>query len=279
MTSNLLRLFVSLCIFGNAHAGTQLITYPFQAFSDGYPVALLKLALSKSAAEHQYQLAESGLDIQQGRALMLLSKDVEIDVAWSMTSNEREQYLKAIKIPIYKGLFGYRLLLIKNTRQSDFPPGLSFTTLQQERIAIQGHDWPDTQILEHNQLNIMGVERYTAMFDLLAKERADYFPRSILEIWRETIKYRAFNVAVEKNIAFHYPSYVFFFVHPNNHDLANAIEQGLLISIQDGSFDFLFNAIEAGAINKANLPNRTLFKLENPFVDSSEVYAWPELSY
>lgn len=260
-------------------AAKQTITYPFQAFSDGYPVALLKLALARSSAASRYKLVESGLHIQQGRALMLLSKKVEIDVAWSMTSYEREKHLKAIKIPIYKGLFGYRLFLIKADKQAAFPAHISLDVLQQERIAVQGHDWPDTQIMQYNQLNVLGVERYPAMFDLLIKARADYFPRSILEIWREARKHQDAELVVEQNLAFFYPAYVFFFVHPDNHELADAIEEGLLTSISDGSFDLLFNSIEAGAISQAKLRERTIFKLENPLVNSRDVYSWPELSY
>lgn len=72
-----------------------VVTYPQQMCSDGYPIALLKLALDKSELRESYVLEEASVDVQQGRSLLLLRKQIEIDVAWSMSSNEREKGLRA----------------------------------------------------------------------------------------------------------------------------------------------------------------------------------------
>ena len=276
--SEVVRFFaLFLLVFTALCKAETVLTYPHQSFSDGYPLTLLKLALEKAAPAEQYKLEESTIETHQGRALKLLAQNVEIDVAWSMTSIAREKELLAIKIPIYKGLFGYRVFLIKQEQQTRFAASLPLSLLQNERLAVQGHDWPDVEVLKHNSYKVESVEHYKAMFELLQKGRADYFPRSILEAWREAAAYKAQGIIVEQHHVLHYPAYVFYFVNKDNTNLANIIEKGLLTSIEDGSFDVLFDTIEDGAIVKTKIPKRKVIQLANPSIESRDVYPWPKL--
>lgn len=102
-----------------------------------YPAELLRLALSK--VEKSYRLAPSKVDIPQRRALVMLAQGREMDVLWFMTTDEREKILRPIRIPIYKGMGGWRLLMIK---AGDAP---RFARLSSEQalgklVAGQGHD-------------------------------------------------------------------------------------------------------------------------------------------
>lgn len=270
----LLLLFAALA---SRASGDTIITYPYQEFPDGYPVALLKLALKKSRPNEEFRLTESGINVQQGRSLKLLEKNIEVDVVWTMTNNEREQTLRAIKIPIYKGMYGYRIFLIHKDNQNAFTPNMTFEQLQTERVAVQGNDWPDTRVMQHNQLTVQGIEIYDAMFELIQKRRADYFPRSILEIWREEREHQGQDLQVEQHLAFYYPAYIYFFVSKTNIELGDAIEQGLLMAIEDGSFDILFETIEDKSIEKSQLSKRRVFHLNNPNVSVEGVYPWPSL--
>ena len=71
---------------------------------------------------------------------------------------EREQALLAIRIPLFKGLIGTRLLLINATDQPRFD---QITGGAQLRVlhAGQGHDWPDTDILLHNGYAVAGIDQ------------------------------------------------------------------------------------------------------------------------
>jgi hypothetical protein len=192
-----------------------------------------------------------------------------------MTSKTREQGLRAIKIPIYKGLFDYRIFLIDQQHQDLFPQNISLETLKTARLAIQGHDWPDIKVLQHHDVNVQGVEIFEAHFQMLKKGRADHFPRSILEAWREAEKHKELNVSVEKKLALYYPARVFFVVHPDNELIGDTIEQGLLNSIKDGSFDQLFDAMAGSAIRLSNLTQRHIIRISNPNVEHEGVYNWP----
>ena len=49
----------------------------------------------------------------------------ELDVIWAMTSEQREQELLPIRAPILKGLIGYRIMVIQDTKQQDLTHILS----------------------------------------------------------------------------------------------------------------------------------------------------------
>ena len=72
-----------------------------------------------------------------------------VNVAWSMTSIERESDLLPVRIPIYKGLYGLRLLLTTKDKLIKFA-NISDVAELSELDFIQGHDWPDTTVLTDN---------------------------------------------------------------------------------------------------------------------------------
>ena len=99
-----------------ALAATLEVRYPLQESAEAYPVKVLELALKKSGVS--YNAAPLQYQMPQGRALMELAKDGELNVVWSITSNERERDLLPVRIPIDKGLYGWRLFLVN---QVDVP--------------------------------------------------------------------------------------------------------------------------------------------------------------
>jgi hypothetical protein len=267
LTTFLTLLWLATVVLPGSSSASPLIRYP-QAESgtdtrSDYPRKLLQLALDKSGGN--YQLVASELKMPQGRALLQLAQGQDIEVAWSMTSRERERDLLPIRIPIDRGLLGWRIFLI---RQADLARFAAINTLAQLQIlkAGQGHDWPDTLILRANQLPTIGEAKYEALFTMLQGRLIDYFPRSINEIDEELRLHPAGNLAVEPHIALHYPAAMYYFVNKNNPALAKAIEQGLQRAMADGSFEQLFQTYHAALIRQANLPGRTVFHLNNPLL-------------
>ena len=104
-----------LCVVVIANVQAQEVRYrqPESSFDHRveYPVALLKLTLSK--IKPSLKAVPSKQPMQQGRALRQLAKGLDVDVVWSGTSKEREEKLRPIRIPLQKGLNGYRLFLVK----------------------------------------------------------------------------------------------------------------------------------------------------------------------
>jgi hypothetical protein len=227
-----------------------------------YPIELLKLALSyhKSAP----QIHPSDYFMTQGRAVKQLRQGKDIEVMWTMTSREREKEIRPIRIPLYKGLIGWRLFLTTPEYiASHTAPNISRL---QEANVIQGHDWPDTEILRFNQFNVNSAPTYDGLFKILSLNRAELFPRSVIEIWDELDIHKSSNIILETSTIISYPTATYFFVANDNELLADIIESGLRQAHQDGRFDALFQKHYAKPINKAKLSQRKHFRLSNPLL-------------
>lgn len=239
------------------------VIYPRQDAGYEYPIALLDLALRKSG--QAYRLQPHDTPMLQGRTLKQLAAGEDIRIAWSMTSIEREAELLPIRIPIDKGLLGWRVLLVHERTAPQFAEIHSLQALARFE-AGQGNDWPDTEILRANQLPVQGVMGFNNLFAMLEKGRFDYFPRSIMEVWGEQKQHADQHLVVEKNILLHYPTAYYYFVNKHDTTLAQTVERGLRAALKDGSFDALFNKTFGNVVQRAKLPQRTRLELHNPLL-------------
>lgn len=230
-----------------------------------YPLRLLELALAR--ADTDYRIEISPLRMQQGRALLRLEKNEGIDILSTMTSAERESRLQAIRIPIDKGLIGWRLLLVERARLGQMAQLRSLAELK-NFSAGQGSDWPDTAIMRENGLPVYGTSSYESLFSMLESGRIDYFPRSVTEIWVEADLHKH-KLAVEPGIVLHYPTAIYFFVRKEDTRLAADVNAGLEKMIADGSFDRVFQEFFGDMIRRAALRERHAIELKNPLMPDS----------
>lgn len=228
-----------------------------------YPGELLQLALQKSGTE--FDLVPNTSRIQQQRAMLEVTRGDQLNIMWTMTSDERENLLRPIRIPIYRGLIGLRIPLVRADNEDLLA---DITTVDELRAlrAGQGYGWPDTTILQANELPVVAGSDYRQLFPMLNAGRFDYFPRSILEIWAEADTHAADNIIVSPHLALRYPAAVYFFVAPDDDVLAEALETGLNRAIADGSFQALFESWYGDAIARADLDSRVILELNNPLL-------------
>lgn len=225
-----------------------------------YPLALLRLALDRGGSDYRL---EGTAAMTQSRAMVLMERHQGVDVVWTMTSREREVVLRPIRIPIDKGLIGWRVLLI---RSSDVRRFVGADTMSLRRmIAGQGHDWPDREILLSNHY-VTRSSSYDALFNLLASGRVDYVPRSVTEVVDEEKLHAAKGLAIEPSLLLWYPAALYYFVHPDNQRLADQIERGLEAAIADGSFDQLFNQTYGPVLEQLAVSQRRVIELTNPLL-------------
>lgn len=227
-----------------------------------YPLRLLEAALEKSGRPYKVKLFS--LPMLQGRALLRLENREGIDVLSTMTSIEREARLLPIRIPIDKGMLGWRLLMIRADDAERFAAVRSIDDLRR-LVAGQGSDWPDMQILRANGFTVHGTSNYEALFNMLDKKRFDFFPRGATEIWHEAGLYGP-GLMVEPSLALRYPSAIYFFVRKADTQLAADIGDGLQKMIADGSFERLFQEHFGAMIARSRLKSRRVFDLENPTI-------------
>lgn len=246
---------------------------PHGQSQESYMLKLLALALDKSGREFQLQPV-SFSPVLEARSLMSIKKGL-YDLHWMHTNPKRESQLHPIRIPLFKGLIGWRLLLIKaGDERFAGVKGLSDLKAFQ---AVQGHDWPDSDILEHNGLPLVRTASWKGMFKMLAAGRVDYFPRSVFEIWGELARASRASLEVDKHLALVYPSAYYFFVHPKRLELAEAIELGLNRALEDGSFQRLFERHFRADIDRAALDERRIIRLGNPLLNPKTPLERPEL--
>ncbi|PWF39457.1 hypothetical protein C7C56_026935 [Massilia glaciei] len=228
-----------------------------------YPEQLLRRALAYSGAK--YAARPARMPMQQRRALLELEHGGAIDVVWTMTSREREQKLLPIRIPIDKGLIGWRLLLIRDADLARFESHRDGAALKR-LLAVQVRDWPDLAILRANGFQAYGSASYDSTFPMLLSGRVDYFPRSIGEVWREAARFEGEGLSVAPSVVLHYPSAIYFFVHKDNHALARDVERGLEAMLADGAFDRLFKQFHDAELARSALRSRRVVELDNPLL-------------
>ena len=229
---------------------------------EAYAKGLLKLAISKVSTEYDWQ--EPVENTSEERIVNMLM-DNTLDVVWYASTNDLEERLLPVRIPMYRGLLGYRVLMIKKGTQHKFDGVKTLEDLRRFSLG-QGLFWADTQVLTSNGLNVIKVLKYEGLFYMLDGDRFDGFPRGVHEPWSEIQRYPKLALDVEQNLLLSYINPFYFFVNKSNQKLAEDIERGLRIAIEDGSFNeyFLNDPTVKDVINKANLKDRLVLRLNNP---------------
>ncbi|WP_051249749.1 hypothetical protein [Maridesulfovibrio zosterae] len=233
-----------------------------------YLNAVLNKALEKTKNSYgNFEIKMTISDAQRERALLELIKGEKINVHIAATQKKWEENSIPIRIPILKGLLGYRLLLIKSQNQDKFSSINSVEELKQLKAGLNLH-WTTTKVMSKLGFNIIKGGAYDGLFKMLMRDRFDYFPRGVNEVFAEfdCRKKLMPDLKIEPRIALYLPQPTYIFVSPKYPQLAKRIESGLQIMLKDGSLDKLFWEFNKSNIDKANLKNRTIFKLENPLL-------------
>lgn len=242
-----------------------------------FPITLLKAALERGG---QYQITYPYGDIEalpiSTRIAGVQNKDLDLFVA--LSTPEYEQEFLPVYIPIYRGLMGMRLAIVKESKKSMFNNVRNIEELKQY-MAGQGTFWADSKILESNGIPLVKTLKYENLFRMLEADRFDYFPRGLHEPWNEIKKREKLNLTVDENIMLWYQVPFYYFVHRSRADLAEHIQQQLEDMIVDGSFHDLFWQDEdvKNALAHAKLAKRRLIMLKNPYLTPKTPINRPEL--
>ncbi|BBF83833.1 hypothetical protein DLM_0150 [Aquitalea magnusonii] len=231
-----------------------------------YMLSLLQLACDEVALRCQLQAATT---MNQSRAMVQMGKrDGGIDLFWGMTSREREQQAIPIRIPLDKGLLGWRVALV-NASEPDVLAGIRDVRQLARLVAGQVADWPDTAILRNAGLQVRTSQDYGNLFPMLQRKRFDYFPRSVIEVQREAAFPVAKGLLIDRNLVLHYPTAMYFFVSPHKPELASQLEQGLRKALKDGRFNQLFQRYNGQLLSQLALAKRQEIPLANPLLPAA----------
>lgn len=241
-----------------------------------YFMEVLELALDRANVDYRFEGVVLS-EFYESRSAYSLGQSI-YDVHWMHTNKEREEALIPVRIPLLRGLIGWRLLAIKDDDQTRFDGVTALVDLEPFTL-VQGHDWPDTDVLSRAGLNVWRAPSKEGMFRMLAAGRVHTFPRAITEIWQEMDLYTGLSVVVEERLVLVYPSAYYFFVAPEKPELAEAIERGMNKAIEDGSFEQAFQAYFGAVIERSGLAERRILRIDNPLMPEQTPLDRTELWY
>ena len=248
---------------------------------DDYFLRLLELALDSTVHDFgAYELVRAPVEMTQGRAIASMLEGRYVDVVWTMTNRTREATMRPVRVPLMRGLMGVRIPVVAADRVSGLD-GVDDEATLAERVAGQGHDWPDVAVLRASGLPVDTASNYESVFRMLSHGRVDYVPRSVTEIWAERMLYRAHDLAVARRplLVYHAPAY--FFVAPDNLRLSLRLEVGLRRALEDGSLAQLFasHPTTRAAVALLEGYRGPVIRLHNPELPEFTPVGVPELWY
>ena len=234
-----------------------------------YKNELIQLVLEQTKDEFgEYTIEFVSSHMVRGRAMQELMKGAIINVFISPSDAILEKNTICIRIPIRKGILGYRLLLIHKQDEARFK---AVDTADDLKLLVAGlqSEWRTTKIMADEGYNVLRVHNYESLFKMLNARRFDYIPRGVHEIYDE-LEARSKdidNLMVEPHIVLLMPLPTYTYVSPKEQRLAKRIEIGLKKIIANGELDKLFNRYYADDITRANLSRRKVIEIKTPFTD------------
>jgi hypothetical protein len=249
-----------------------------------YDWTVLRTALDKTRSSFgPYELREADYPMVQSRVeYEMLNSEGRINILVRSTSVDLEKRFLPIRIPVDRGILGYRILLVRGADLPRFAAVRTLDDLRKFRIG-QGKGWSDVPILRSAGFEVVEGDSYEGLFSMLTAERFDVFSRSINEALSEYDKQHQNHptMAVEPTLLLHYSLPRYFFVRRDaqGEKLAKRIESGLEIMLRDGSLSALFFQFKGEQIRQAGLDKRIVFNIPNPLLPPETPLARTELWY
>ena len=261
----LMFLFTTSASFA-AEPAQQIIAW--DRLSDN-PIAhrILQMALDNTQQEYGTYELQTSAPMEQGRLTLELEKNLRVHVASFAPTAEREKRLLPIRIPVTKGLLGFRVCLIPQGSQTKFDGITNREQWIARGLTIgQGTHWPDTAILEANGLPVVKSVKYAPLFDMLIHQRFDCFSRSVSEVLPELEQHAQRGLELEQGLMLVYRLPTYFFVSRDNPELAQRIEKGMRMALANGTFDALINKVYDPQLKQINFQQRRQIFLDNPLL-------------
>ncbi|NLR74544.1 ABC transporter substrate-binding protein [Leeia aquatica] len=251
---------------------------------DRYAYDLLQEALEHTRKDFgEYVLVRSSSPINRLRSVLALNDpNGEVNVINVPTSVSYEQALRPIRIPIDKGLLGYRLLLIRDKDQPRFDAIRNLDQLRQLRAGLQ-ENWTITDVWRQAGFKVVTSSDYEPLFSMLSYGRFDYFLRGVDEIMPEWQGHhdKLPSLKIEQSLLVYLPLPRYFFTGRTQEGerLGQRIEAGLQRMRQDGRFEQMFQTYQSELLRGLKLQGRRVLRLENPNLPAETPLNDPSLWY
>lgn len=251
--------------------------------SHDYFIGLLRLALIETSQEYENAIIQTVPHPGQERVIKLLAMGAFYDVAWTGTSNARDEKLHKVPFPLFKGGLGWRGLIIRRDTQERFSGVKSVAELK-DTILCQGSHWPDADILEHNGLTVYRAGHFDAMLQMVVLKRCDALPLSVFEGQAELkLVQKSFpELMFYQGLIIRYPLTMHFFVNLAKDELAERLNTGLERLQSSGQFDQYMqqHRLTKNAFPLSQFIDAQVINLNNPEIENKSpnkyFLKWPK---
>ncbi|GGA65063.1 hypothetical protein GCM10011369_03100 [Neiella marina] len=246
-----------------AHAELNVRYYEPRNKKDKYPIDLVEFLLTKAGARYTLDPVTAS-DSTEMRQIADLNAGY-ISISTLAANDNLNKELHAIQYPIFRGLLGHRVFIIRKGDQTRFNDIENIQQLS-KLIGGQGRFWADTAVLKSAGLQLETPVKYDSLFYMLDGNRFDYFPRAIHEPLTEIAARPHLDLTIENNILLVYPQPMLFYTAKSNTELSRALEQGFELAVKDGSFAswFINHPMIEEVMSKIDLDSRTVIRIPNP---------------
>lgn len=240
-------------------------------YVSGYWFELVSLALDRTSdefGEYDIQVYNEVIGNERHRAEMLRGELINARIG--LSTLEREQIYLPIKIPLRKGLLNYRLLVARKDKVKEIERKFRLSGLDGLKIGLV-ESWVTSSILRHHEFQVITIADSSKLFRLLLVDRYEVTLRGANEVYTELeideAEGEQFAIVPNFGVYIASPSYIF--VSKQAPGLAERIEKGLELLIEDGTFDDTFYKWHADSIEKAQIDKRTFIQVDNPFLPTA----------
>lgn len=207
------------------------------------------------------------------RRVILASGEGPITVGVFPAGMDITRNMIPVRIPITRGLLGYRVLLIHQDDQPRFDHIDGIGGLRAISFGSANY-WLDTEILRRAGIPVICGDDYRGLFKMLRARRFIALGRGAWEVPEEFAaeKPTMTDLAVEKHLMVHYsfPDYFWFTDDPAGRKRANRVLHGMMAMVEDGTMDALFDQEFGALIKDLDLNNRRVIEIANPFLTSAD---------
>jgi ABC-type amino acid transport substrate-binding protein len=250
---------------------------------NAYSWRVLAAALERTRPRFgDYSLTPASLIDERPNATSLIKGEAGITVSVFTPQASYDDRLIPVRIPIDRGLLGFRILLIEAADQAKFAAVTGLSGLKSMKIGALV-SWNDVAIMRHAGIEVVTGESFDGLFKMLAARRFDALSRGASEIERDYRDRRKTlpGIAIEQSLVLHYPMPVYFWFRNDSEGqrLAERANQGLREMQADGTLDALFHQEFDPLLKRLDLAHRHLIELENPLLPDDEPLAERGLWY
>ena len=269
-------LFTGAASAGDAAPATFIYQHDVGAGDDRnqYGLRVLLAALDHTR-EHwgDYEVKPSAPMPGKHRIYVLEHGEGGVNIGLFVNHAGLDHRLIPVRIPIDRGMLGYRVLVIRTTEQPRFDAIASLDDLKAIRFGLLDW-WEDVPIMRDAGLAVVPGTSFEGLFHMLKAHRFDALSRGAGEVEPEMADRRtAFpGLAIERHLLLHYPMPVYFWfpATQDGRDRAERVREGLQAMERDGSLAELFLDEFGPMIRDLDLDHRHVIELPNPLLDGKD---------